>query len=306
MATNSTGSDTVGFYICDAIFGCRMLVDTGALHMAFPSSEEDRNRTSNTTATLVAANGSPICCYRTRTLKISTLGRTYDWPFIIVDIKVPLLGADFLAHHGLLVDVGRKSLLDTGICRSRPIAPRPGIPVLCSLVSHKYNVLQREFPDVFKLELCHVAGTPAKHGIYHHISTMGPPTYAKFCRLPPKRLQDAKHAFANMEQMGICRKVSNPWTSPLYTVKKSDGNRRPCGDYRHLNLVTTPDHYPLPNMRTFMGPSSSRRWTYSSPTSKFLYTPTTFPKQLSSHRSGRTRSLTSLLASGMPGLPSNV
>ncbi len=32
-------------------------------------------------------------------------------------------------------------------------------------------------------------------------------------------------------------------------VPKKDRPWRPCGDYCHLNLVTTQDKYPLPNMQ---------------------------------------------------------
>ncbi|XP_064101739.1 uncharacterized protein LOC135212228 [Macrobrachium nipponense] len=174
---------------------------------------EDRNSTTGAAAILVAANGSPIRCYKTRTCRLSILGHKYKRPFVIADVKFPLLDADFFTQHGLLVDVGRKRLLDTGTCRSRPLSAVPGMPVICSISLSKYSTLLHGFSDVFKPELHQVPGTQAKHVTQHHFSTTGPSTHAKFHHLPPKKLQDGKRAFAEMERMGICKKALSPWTS---------------------------------------------------------------------------------------------
>ena len=37
-------------------------------------------------------------------------------------------------------------------------------------------------------------------------------------------------------------------------VEKDDGTWRPCGDYRHLNTITKPDRYPIPNMQDLTSP----------------------------------------------------
>ena len=68
---------------------------------------------------------------------------------------------------------------------------------------------------------------------------------------PPDKLAVAKFEFEEMEKMGIIRKSNSPWASPLHIVPKSNGGWPPCGDYRTLNDITTPDLFPIPYIQDF-------------------------------------------------------
>ncbi|XP_068234146.1 uncharacterized protein [Palaemon carinicauda] len=115
------------------------------------------------------------------------MGRFYSWPFAIANVRHPLLGADFLAHRGLLIDVAGKRLIDTGTCRTRLLRAGPGITPISAVVVQPYAALLQEFQDAFKSELRQSPGSPSKYGVYHHINTTGPPTLVKFLRLPPSK-----------------------------------------------------------------------------------------------------------------------
>ncbi|XP_066955751.1 uncharacterized protein [Macrobrachium rosenbergii] len=177
-----------------------------------------------------------------------SMRRRYHWPFVIVDVKFPLVGADFLGHHGLLVDVARQRLLNTGTCHSRQPSTIPGMPSISSTAPNSYVSLLQEFPDVFKPELHQSPGASTKHGIFHHITTMDPPTHAKFRRLSPRKLQGARQAFAAMERMGICKKASSPSASPLHmpqTIKALQEFLGMINYYRRFILDVAHIMYPL-------------------------------------------------------------
>ncbi len=109
------------------------------------------------------------------------------------------------------------------------------------------KILLQKFPSILRTG---DAKPAPDHGVEHHIHTRSHPTvFTKSCRLDPQKLQIAKAEFKRLESAGIVCRSKSPWASPLHMVPKKDGSWRPCGNYHRLNLVTTSDKYPLPNMQ---------------------------------------------------------
>ncbi len=72
-----------------------------------------------------------------------------------------------------------------------------------------------------------------------------PPVFAKAHHLDP----EPKAEFKRLESASIVHCSTSLWASPVHMVPKKDVCWRPCGDNCCLNLVTTPNKYPLPNIQ---------------------------------------------------------
>jgi hypothetical protein len=64
-----------------------------------------------------------------------------------------------------------------------------------------------------------------------------------------RKIGNCKSGYKCLETASIVHRSSSPWASTLHMVPKKDGSWHSCGDYCHLNLISTPDKYPLPNIQ---------------------------------------------------------
>lgn len=155
---------------------------------------------------------------------------------MIAAVSRPIIGADFLHHHGLMVDLRGRKIIDqeTNMFVRGYLSPVLEGSIRTIDNSMPFHDLLEKYPNITRPSLeraCHSE-------VEHFIETTGAPVYAKARPLPPHKYKAAKEEFQEMMKQGICRPSKSPWASPLHMVLKKDGTYRACGDYRRLNAIT--------------------------------------------------------------------
>ena len=141
----------------------------------------------------------------------------YSWNFQLVPVFISLLGADFLQHYNLQVNIKGQQVVHTDCLESIIIRASPD-PVPAFQCASFFSTPQcarkllTEFPNVLSsdgftaLEPC--------HGVRHHLLiNLGPLVYEKPWRLDPEKLAAAKAKFSAMEKGGIIRRLSLVFSS---------------------------------------------------------------------------------------------
>ncbi|CAE1315725.1 unnamed protein product [Acanthosepion pharaonis] len=176
---------------------------------------------------LRAANGSAIDTYGERTLTLNIgMRRDFTRTFTVANVKVPILGADFLAHYALAVHMNPRTLSDTTTnLRVLGTPTRQGSTGISVATCHgrEYLDLLTQFTDItLPLQTFSKPTSPFVEELRHKMARL---KYATPRQQPvnsyiPQHLRDCKFVFVRND--AVRRPLTPAYQGPFQVLRRTD------------------------------------------------------------------------------------
>ncbi|XP_025158377.1 uncharacterized protein LOC112589413 [Harpegnathos saltator] len=208
--------------VFDRTTNISFLVDSGSVVSLIPRKCVHRKLTP-TELQLFAANSSAICTFGQQPLTLELgLRRALKWSFIIADVNSAIIGADFLSHYGLIIDLSRQGLVDskTSLATQGQVCETTIFSVSATSQHNLPNSPHREaYATLLDSHAAVFAPRPTPSaicfdGIAHHIETTGPPVFERPRRLLGDKLAAAKADFNLLLHLGVVQPSRNRYPIP--------------------------------------------------------------------------------------------
>ena len=186
-------------------------------------------------------------------LELRLAGRIVEQDFLVArGVGVPILGVDFLRKNSIVIDVARRVLELEGVAIPFDGGGGPKSVGFHSEDPEKFEqALKRTldgFSDIIGQDGNYSGGTHLiEHDIILHNDT---PVHVR-PRPVPFHLRDVvQNQISKMLELGVIKKSTSPWSSPILLVPKANGKYRFCVDFRQVNSKSVRDILPVPRIDT--------------------------------------------------------
>jgi len=179
-----------------------------------------------------------------------------------VDASANLLGGNSLKIDGLCkVDIkvcGQSHVVEARICETDYnilgqdwlVAAKATINVKDKRLEFTASVTKEEVTSLLKKLELDGKYPPAAHGIKPitlNVREGAKPVVKKPYALPYAQRKHIETEIKAMLADGIVEASNSEWRSPIFTVPKGENGYRIVTDFRAVNQILEPEHYPLPN-----------------------------------------------------------
>ncbi|GFT11196.1 transposon Ty3-I Gag-Pol polyprotein [Nephila pilipes] len=188
-------------YLSDRTSRSKYLIDTGADVSVIPLTTASQHLPP-ASLQLFAANGTVISTYGQQLVTLDLgLRRVFKWPFIIAAVSQPIIGADFLRHYGLLVDIRHGRLVDslTKLQAQGTVQQGNNSAIKAVNGNTKFHRLLAEFPSLVEAvstsrKLKHEGSENVVADALSriHISTINTPSVVDFNKMAREQLKDSQ------------------------------------------------------------------------------------------------------------------